>query len=140
MTATAVAIFMIVFLWTPPHFWAVALLLDEDYGRAGVPMLPTVRGARVATQQILVYTVLLVVSTFAPVALGTLGWFYAAAARVLGARFIWLAMLPPAGARRPHCRPADVPLLAALPRAAVRRHGDRQPALRAVRRRGARAR
>ena len=45
VSATAVALFAIVFLWTPPHFWALALLLDEDYARAGVPMLPTVRGA-----------------------------------------------------------------------------------------------
>ena len=60
VSATAVALFAIVFLWTPPHFWALALLLDEDYARAGVPMLPTVRGARVSAQQILLYTVLLV--------------------------------------------------------------------------------
>jgi heme o synthase len=92
VTATAVAIFVIVFLWTPPHFWAVALLLDEDYGRAGVPMLPTVRGARVTAQQILLYTLLLVAASFVPVALGTLGWLYAAAAALLGARFIWLAV------------------------------------------------
>ena len=84
---------MIVFLWTPPHFWAVALLLDEDYARAGVPMLPTVRGAAAAARQILVYTLLLTVSSLVPVALGTLGWFYAVVAVVLGARFIWLAIL-----------------------------------------------
>ena len=51
VTATAVALFVIVFLWTPPHFWAVALLLDEDYARAGVPMLPTVRGAAAAASR-----------------------------------------------------------------------------------------
>ncbi len=93
VSATAVALFVIVFLWTPPHFWAVALLLDEDYARAGVPMLPTVRGARASARQILVYTVLLVLSSLVPVALGTLGWVYAAAALLLGARFIWLAVL-----------------------------------------------
>jgi protoheme IX farnesyltransferase len=93
VSATAVALFVIVFLWTPPHFWAVALLLEEDYSRAGVPMLPSVRGSKVSAQQILVYTVLLVASTFVPVALGTLGWVYAAAAALLGARFIWLAVL-----------------------------------------------
>jgi heme o synthase len=92
VSATAVALFAIVFLWTPPHFWALALLLDEDYARAGVPMLPTVRGARVSAQQILLYTVLLVVASLVPVALGTLGWIYAVAAVVLGGRFIQLAV------------------------------------------------
>jgi protoheme IX farnesyltransferase len=93
VSATAVALFAIVFLWTPPHFWALALLLEEDYSRAGVPMLPSVRGSKVTAQQVLLYTVLLVVSSLVPVALGTLGWFYAAAALVLGVRFVWLARL-----------------------------------------------
>ena len=92
VSATAVALFAIVFLWTPPHFWALALLLDEDYARAGVPMLPSVRGSKASAQQILVYTVLLVAASLVPVALGTLGWVYAAAAVVLGGRFIWLAL------------------------------------------------
>jgi protoheme IX farnesyltransferase len=92
VSATAVALFAIVFLWTPPHFWALALLLDEDYARAGVPMLPTVRGATVTARQILLYTVLLVIASLVPVALGTLGWIYAIAAAVLGARFVWLAV------------------------------------------------
>jgi protoheme IX farnesyltransferase len=93
VTATAVALFAIVFLWTPPHFWALALLLDEDYARAGVPMLPTVRGAQASARQILVYTLLLVVASLVPVALGTLSWIYAIAAALLGARFLWLALL-----------------------------------------------
>ena len=88
----ALAMFSIVFLWTPPHFWALALLLQEDYQRAGVPMLPTVRGAAASTRQILVYTVLLVAASLVPVALGTLSWLYAIAAVVLGARFILLAV------------------------------------------------
>jgi protoheme IX farnesyltransferase len=92
VSATAVALFAIVFLWTPPHFWALALLLDEDYARAGVPMLPTVRGARASAQQILLYTLLLLAASLVPVALGTLGWLYAAVAAVLGARFVWLAL------------------------------------------------
>ena len=92
VSATAVALFAIVFLWTPPHFWALALLLDEDYARAGVPMLPTVRGARASARQILVYTLLLVAASLVPVALGTLGWLYAAAAALLGGRFVWLAL------------------------------------------------
>jgi protoheme IX farnesyltransferase len=92
VSATAVALFAVVFLWTPPHFWALALLLDSDYARAGVPMLPTVRGARASAQQILVYTVLLVAASLAPVALGTLGWIYAVAAALLGLRFVQLAV------------------------------------------------
>src|SRR5882724_8779033 len=92
VSATAVALFAIVFLWTPPHFWALALLLDEDYARAGVPMLPTVRGAQASARQILVYTVLLTVASLVPVALGTLSWIYAIAAALLGARFVWLAL------------------------------------------------
>jgi protoheme IX farnesyltransferase len=93
VSATAVALFAIVFLWTPPHFWALALLLEEDYSRAGVPMLPSVRGSRVTARQVLLYTVLLALSSLVPVALGTLGLLYAAAAILLGARFIWLAWL-----------------------------------------------
>ena len=80
VTATAVALFAIVFLWTPPHFWALALLLDEDYARAGVPMLPTVRGAQASSRQILLYTLLLVAASLVPVALGTLSWIYAVSA------------------------------------------------------------
>ncbi|MDX6541122.1 MAG: heme o synthase, partial [Gaiellales bacterium] len=91
VSATAVALFAVVFLWTPPHFWALALLLEEDYSRAGVPMLPSVRGSKVSAQQILVYTVLLVAASLVPVVLGTLGIVYAVAAAVLGGRFIWLA-------------------------------------------------
>ena len=92
VTATAVALFAIVFLWTPPHFWSLALLLEDDYGRAGVPMLPNVRGAEASARQILVYTVLLVAASLVPVALGTLGWLYAFAAVVLGVRFVVLAL------------------------------------------------
>jgi protoheme IX farnesyltransferase len=103
VSATAVALFAIIFLWTPPHFWAVALLLDDDYARAGVPMLPTVRGAQATARQMLVYTLLLTVASFVPVALGALGWFYAVVAAVLGARFIWLAVLL---LRTPDDRPA----------------------------------
>jgi heme o synthase len=92
VSATAVALFAVVFLWTPPHFWSLALLLDEDYARAGVPMLPTVRGAQASARQILLYTLLLVVASLVPVALGTLSWIYATAAALLGARFVWLAL------------------------------------------------
>jgi protoheme IX farnesyltransferase len=85
-------LFAIIFFWTPPHFWALAMKFSDDYARAGVPMLPTVRGARVSAQQILLYTVLLAIASLVPVALGTLGWIYAIAATALGGRFIWLAV------------------------------------------------
>jgi protoheme IX farnesyltransferase len=88
----ALAMFAIVFVWTPPHFWALALMLKEHYARAGVPMLPVTRGERETAKQIVRYTVLLVALTLAPVALGTFGLAYAVAAVVLGAAFLWLAV------------------------------------------------
>jgi heme o synthase len=87
-----VVMFVIVFLWTPPHFWALAILAREDYRRAGVPMLPVVASAHSTSVQILVYTVLLALSTLVPVVLGLLGAVYLVAAVVLGARFVQLAV------------------------------------------------
>ena len=84
----AMALFAIIFLWTPPHSWALALFRKGDYDRAGVPMMPVVAGERATRLQILVYTCLLVPATFLPVAVGTSGWFYAVAAAVLGALFL----------------------------------------------------
>lgn len=80
--------FAIVFLWTPPHFWSLALFRKEDYAAAGVPMLPVVAGERATRLQILVYTLLLVPTTFALVLAGSAGPIYAVAAAFLGARFI----------------------------------------------------
>jgi protoheme IX farnesyltransferase len=91
-TLAAVALFLIIFLWTPPHFWALGIILEDDYARAGVPMLPTVAGAAAASRQILVYTVLLVAASVVPVLTGDLGWAYLAAALLLGGRFLWLAL------------------------------------------------
>ncbi len=84
--------FGIVFLWTPPHFWALSLLIKDDYARTGVPMLPVVKGEAVTRRQILVYTLILVAFTLLPVATGFLGAIYAVAAIVLGAGFIALAV------------------------------------------------
>jgi heme o synthase len=84
--------FGIVFLWTPPHFWALSLLIKDDYARTGVPMLPVVKGEAVTRRQILVYTLILVAFTLLPVATGFLGALYAAAAIVLGAGFTALAV------------------------------------------------
>jgi heme o synthase len=91
LTVPALALFLIVFVWTPPHFWALALLIKRDYAAAGVPMLPVVRGDRATARQILLYTAVLVPVTLLPAALGTVGWLYAVSALVLGAVFAALA-------------------------------------------------
>ena len=83
----AVALFAIIFLWTPPHSWALALFRKGDYDRAGVPMLPVVAGEKETRRQMLIYTALLLPATLLPVAIGGSGWPYAAAAVVLGALF-----------------------------------------------------
>jgi heme o synthase len=88
----ALVMFAIVFVWTPPHFWALALMIKEHYARAGVPMLPVTRGERATARQIVRYTVVLVAVTLAPVAFGTFGALYGVAAAVLGAAFLWLAL------------------------------------------------
>ena len=90
---TAIYLFAVIFLWTPPHFWALALRLKGDYARAQVPMLPVVRGEAVARRQILVYTVVLVGVTLAVVVTGALGLLYLAGAVVLGGAFIALALV-----------------------------------------------
>jgi protoheme IX farnesyltransferase len=87
----ALAMFGIVFLWTPPHFWALALMIREHYAKARVPMLPVVRGDRETARQIAWYTVALVAATLLPVAFGIFGFVYAVPALVLGAIFSWCA-------------------------------------------------
>jgi heme o synthase len=84
--------FAIVFLWTPPHFWALSLLIKDDYARTGVPMLPVVKGEAATRRQILAYTLILVAFTLLPVATGLFGGLYLAAALVLGAAFTALAV------------------------------------------------
>jgi protoheme IX farnesyltransferase len=87
----ALALFLIVFFWTPPHFWALALLIRRSYEAANIPMLPVVRGERETARQIVLYTLLLVPVTLLPFALGTLGAAYVAMALALGAAFVYLA-------------------------------------------------
>ena len=89
---TALYLFAIIFLWTPPHFWALALRLKGDYARARVPMMPVVRGESAARRQILFYTLILVAVTLAVVLTGALGLLYLAGAGVLGGLFIALAV------------------------------------------------
>jgi heme o synthase len=88
----AVALFLIIFLWTPPHFWSLAIMLEDDYEAAGIPMLPNVAGREATSRQITLYASLLLASSFIPVVLGDLGVIYAAAAALLGGRFLWLAV------------------------------------------------
>lgn len=80
--------FAIIFLWTPPHFWALALLISDDYARSGVPMMPVVRGAEFTRSRILSYTLVLVAFTVLPVITGLFGGLYLASALLLGGAFI----------------------------------------------------
>jgi protoheme IX farnesyltransferase len=89
----ALWLFLIVFFWTPPHFWALALLLKENYAAARIPMLPVVRGERETTRQIVLYSLVLVAVTVVPFATGTFGWGYLGAALVLGGAFVALAVM-----------------------------------------------
>jgi heme o synthase len=88
----AVWLFVIVFLWTPPHFWSLALLLKEHYAAARVPMLPVVSGERNTTRRIVAYTIVLVAFSAVPYLAGSFGSLYVTAAAVLGAVFIALAL------------------------------------------------
>ena len=85
-------LFGIVFYWTPPHSWALALLVNSDYARAGVPMMPVARGENVTRRQILMYSVLLFVITLLPGTIDMLGALYMTVAIVLGIGLIWMAM------------------------------------------------
>jgi protoheme IX farnesyltransferase len=79
---------LIIFLWTPPHFWALALYRVEDYRKAGLPMLPITHGAEFTRLQVLLYTVVLFAATLLPFVYGMSGWIYLAAAVVLGVMFM----------------------------------------------------
>jgi heme o synthase len=84
-------LFLIIFLWTPPHFWALALYKQGDYAAAGIPMLPNVAGERVTKQQILIYAVVYVAATLLPSLLGSAGWLYTLIGALTGGSFIMLA-------------------------------------------------
>ena len=89
---TAVLLFALVFFWTPPHFWALSLLMKDEYARVGVPMLPVVRGEAETRRQILLYSVLLYAVSQLPFCAGGFGGVYLAGSLVLGAGFIALAV------------------------------------------------
>lgn len=85
----AVYLFAIVFYWTPPHFWALALMKRDDYAKAGIPMMPVVVGGHRTKRQMLGYTLMLIPLTILPWLSGTQGLLYALVALLLGARFLW---------------------------------------------------
>jgi protoheme IX farnesyltransferase len=91
ITWDGLALFLIIFLWTPPHFWALALLKSDDYERAGIPMLPNVAGPDATRRQILIYTLVLVPAGMLPALLGFGGLVYGAVAVVSGAAMLVLA-------------------------------------------------
>jgi protoheme IX farnesyltransferase len=85
----AIYLFAIIFYWTPPHFWALALIKQADYAKAGIPMMPVVRGEARTKYEMTVYTLLLLPLTIMPTLFGALGLFYGVAAAILGARLLW---------------------------------------------------
>ncbi|RFD19153.1 protoheme IX farnesyltransferase [Komagataeibacter melaceti] len=92
MAVMPVVMFGIIFLWTPPHFWSLSLYACKDYGRAGIPMLPVVRGARHTRWQILWYTIMLLAVSLVPSFTHQAGWLYTIVATVLGLGFIYFAI------------------------------------------------
>jgi heme o synthase len=90
---TAVYLFAIVFYWTPPHFWALSLLMKDEYAKVGIPMMPVVRGERETRRQILLYTLLLYAITQLPFCAGEFGGVYLAASMLLGVTFIGGAVM-----------------------------------------------
>jgi protoheme IX farnesyltransferase len=88
----ALYLFAIVFYWTPPHFWALALIKQGEYARAGIPMLPVVRGEARTKYEMLVYSLILLPLTILPTAFGAMGLFYGVAALLLGARLVWYCL------------------------------------------------
>ncbi|NVK34431.1 MAG: protoheme IX farnesyltransferase [Rhodobacteraceae bacterium] len=84
-------LFLIIFMWTPPHFWALALFKNSDYKAAGIPMMPVVAGETSTRNQILIYSILLVPLTVLPSAVGLAGIAYGAISTVMGAAFLWMA-------------------------------------------------
>jgi protoheme IX farnesyltransferase len=92
VTLEAMVLFLVIFAWTPPHFWALALYRTEDYARAGVPMLPVTHGRRYTQLQVLLYTLILLAVSLLPYAIRMSGLAYLAAALVLGAIFLGYAL------------------------------------------------
>jgi len=97
--AQALVLFLIIFTWTPPHFWSLAIARRDEYAKVGIPMLPVTHGIPYTRRQILLYTVLLILCTLIPAVIGMSGLMYLAAALVLDARFLYLALALHRGVR-----------------------------------------
>jgi protoheme IX farnesyltransferase len=91
VTIEPIVLFLMIFMWTPPHFWALALYKSQDFARAGIPMLPVVAGPDETRRQILIYTLLYLPLTLAPVLHGFAGVIYGVGATAAGALFMLLA-------------------------------------------------
>jgi protoheme IX farnesyltransferase len=98
--AQALVLFLIIFTWTPPHFWSLAIARREEYAKVGIPMLPVTHGIPYTRRQILRYTVLLIAFTLIPVVIGMSGLLYLAAALALNGRFLYLALALQPGVRQ----------------------------------------
>jgi protoheme IX farnesyltransferase len=92
ITVMPVLLFVIIFMWTPPHFWALALFVKTDYAKAGIPMLPVVAGEAVTRRQIMIYSLVLLVVSLAPWWIGGTGAIYGLAALILSGLFVILAV------------------------------------------------
>jgi protoheme IX farnesyltransferase len=99
VSAQALLLFLIIFAWTPPHFWALAIARRHDYARADIPMLPVTHGVEFTRLHVLLYTVILCVVTMLPFMIGMSGLIYLAAALVLNGRFLWQAIVLKRGRR-----------------------------------------
>lgn len=91
VTLVPIVLFLIIFLWTPPHFWALALFMKADYSAAGIPMLPVVAGQKATRNQIFAYSFPMAAAALTPYLIGEAGWLYGATALVLNVVFLWLA-------------------------------------------------
>jgi protoheme IX farnesyltransferase len=92
LSLPAIWLFAIIFFWTPPHFWALSLLIQKDYEKAGIPMLPVVKGEAETRRQILLYSVIVLASTLVLFAMGAMGYLYLVGAVLLGGGLIYLAI------------------------------------------------
>ena len=92
LSLPAIWLFAIIFFWTPPHFWALCLLIQKDYEKAGIPMLPIVKGEAETRRQILLYSLLVLAVTLVLFAIGAMGYFYLAGALILGGGMVYLAI------------------------------------------------
>jgi protoheme IX farnesyltransferase len=92
LSADALLLFLIIFAWTPPHFWALALYRKNEYAKAGIPMLPVTHGDRFTRLHVLLYTVILIAASVLPFVTRMSGLIYLASALTLGAIFLWYAI------------------------------------------------